>query len=53
MPSGVEPQNRRPTRGRAIIAGVAVLVTVVCVWKFIDYRNQPPVPPAQKVNSDR
>jgi hypothetical protein len=31
-----------PTRARKIIAWIAVILTVVAVWKFVDYRNQPP-----------
>jgi hypothetical protein len=32
----------RPTRARIIVAWVVVVLTVVAVWKFVDYRNQPP-----------
>jgi len=32
----------QPTLTRQIIAWIAVVLTVVAVWKFIDYRNQPP-----------
>ena len=31
-----------PTRARQIIAWIAVVLTVLAVWKFVDYRNQPP-----------
>jgi hypothetical protein len=31
-----------PTRARQIIAWIAVALTVLAVWKFVDYRNQPP-----------
>ena len=31
-----------PTRGRILLAWIAVVLTVIAVWKFIDYRNQPP-----------
>jgi hypothetical protein len=31
-----------PTRGRILLAWTVVVVTVIAVWKFIDYRNQPP-----------
>jgi len=31
-----------PTRGRIILAWIAVILTVLAVWKFIDYRNRPP-----------
>ncbi len=32
----------QPTRARAIVAWIVVILTVVAVWKFVDYRNQPP-----------
>jgi len=31
------------TRARAILAWIVVILTVVAVWKFVDYRNQPPL----------
>jgi hypothetical protein len=31
-----------PTRARAIVAWLVVSLTVLAVWKFTDYRNQPP-----------
>ena len=31
-----------PTRGRIIVAWIIVALTVFAVWKFVDYRNQPP-----------
>ena len=31
-----------PTRSRTILAWIVVILTVVAVWKFVDYRNQPP-----------
>jgi hypothetical protein len=31
-----------PTRARAIVAWLVVILTVLALWKFIDYRNQPP-----------
>jgi hypothetical protein len=38
---------KRPrTRSRAFFAGVFVVLTVIGVWKFIDYRAQPPLPPS-------
>jgi hypothetical protein len=40
-----------PTRGRILLAWTVVVVTVIAVWKFIDYRNQPPELPKQ-VTSD-
>jgi hypothetical protein len=35
----------QPTRGRMILATVVTLAIVLCVWKLIDYRTQPPPPP--------
>ena len=32
-----------PTRARAIVAWLVVILTVLAVWKFTDYRNQPPL----------
>jgi hypothetical protein len=32
----------QPTRGRTILAWIVVILTVVGVWKFVDYRSQPP-----------
>jgi hypothetical protein len=32
----------QPTRARTIVAWIVVILTVGGVWKFIDYRNQPP-----------
>ncbi len=40
--SGAQVQ---PTRGRMIFATLVVIVVVLCVWKLIDYRTQPPPPP--------
>jgi hypothetical protein len=31
-----------PTRSRTILAWIVVILTVVAVWKFVDYRNRPP-----------
>ena len=42
-----------PTRTRMIIAWIVVILVVVAVWKFVDYRNQPPLPPATPVISDQ
>ena len=33
------------TRGRVLVAGAIVFLTVIATWKFIDYRTQPPPPP--------
>jgi hypothetical protein len=32
-------------RGRKLVASLVVVVTLLGVWKFIDYRTQPPAPP--------
>jgi len=32
----------QPTRARIIAAWIVVILTVIAVWKFVDYRNQPP-----------
>ncbi|MFL6590623.1 MAG: hypothetical protein ACJ8M4_10675 [Chthoniobacterales bacterium] len=31
-----------PSRGRIILAWIVVVLTVIAVWKFVDYRNRPP-----------
>jgi hypothetical protein len=40
-----------PARLRGIVAWIVVVLTVLAVWKFADYRNQPPAI-AQPVTSD-
>ena len=40
-----------PARLRAIVAWIVVVLTVLAVWKFVDYRNQPPE--AKRVVSDK
>src|SRR3954468_14501259 len=35
-------ERHMASRSRVILAWMAVVLTVVAVWKFIDYRNQPP-----------
>jgi hypothetical protein len=35
----------QPTRVRNILAAIVVAITVLAVWKVIDYRSQPPPPP--------
>jgi hypothetical protein len=40
-----------PTRARALVAWLIVILTVLAAWKFIDYRNQPPE--AKRVISDK
>jgi hypothetical protein len=37
--------------GRTILAWIVVILTVLAVWKFADYRNQPPE--AKTVISDK
>ena len=31
-----------PTLARMIVAWIAVILVVIAVWKYVDYRNQPP-----------
>jgi hypothetical protein len=31
-----------PTRARIFLAWAVVILVVIAVWKFVDYRNQPP-----------
>ena len=45
MPSELHPEVA-PSRARTILALIIVALTVFAVWKFIDYRTQPPEPPA-------
>ncbi len=40
-----------PTRGKKIAAWAVVILTVIVLWEFIDYRMQPPLPP-RTVTSD-
>ncbi len=35
-----------PSRGRVFLASALVVLIVAGLWKFIDYRMQPPPPPA-------
>jgi hypothetical protein len=35
-----------PARGRILLATGIVIGTVIATWLFIDYRMQPPAPPA-------
>jgi hypothetical protein len=44
MPSELGP-GEAPSRARTILALIVVVLTVVAVWKIIDYRTQPPEPP--------
>jgi hypothetical protein len=41
----------QPSRARRIAAWIVVILTVVAVWTFIDYRNQPPM--VKTVTSDQ
>ena len=51
-----EMQSRELARGNGdvvvIVAWIVVILTVAAVWKFVDYRNQPP-PVPQPVTSDK
>jgi hypothetical protein len=42
-----------PTRARLILATIIVILTVAAVWKFIDYRMQPPPPPDRQIQPAR
>jgi hypothetical protein len=35
----------QPTVARKALAWLVVVLMVAGVWKFVDYRNQPPTPP--------
>src|SRR3954467_1946017 len=35
-------QRQMPSRSRMILAWSAVVLSLPAVWKFVDYRNQPP-----------
>ncbi len=43
--TSVPERESGPTRARMIVATIVVVLTVFAVWKFIDYRTQPPPPP--------
>jgi hypothetical protein len=36
------PHPRPATPGHPIVAWIVVVLTVLAVWKFTEYRNQPP-----------
>ncbi|MFZ1221494.1 MAG: hypothetical protein WAO00_19555 [Chthoniobacterales bacterium] len=36
-----------PTKARQITAWIVVVVTVLAVWAYVDYRGQPPPTPAR------
>ena len=44
MPSDPQPGNTT-WRVRTIVTLLIVALTVIAVWKFIEYRTQPPEPP--------
>lgn len=50
MPSELQPADA-PSRARTIVAVGLAILTVVAVWKVIDYRTQPPEP-TKAVTSD-
>ncbi|HEY6206354.1 MAG TPA: hypothetical protein VIW21_09340 [Chthoniobacterales bacterium] len=37
--------SHQPTKLQFWIATIAVILAVIAVWKYIDYRTQPPPPP--------
>lgn len=41
----------QPSRSRTVLAWIVVVLTVIAVWKFIDYRTQPPA--VKEVISDQ
>jgi hypothetical protein len=51
MPAAVVNGTTKPTRGRLLVAGVVVALTLIATWKFINHRTQPP--PPEEVTSDR
>jgi hypothetical protein len=44
MPPDSQPGNA-PSRVKTLVALIIVVLTVIAVWKFIEYRTQPPEPP--------
>jgi hypothetical protein len=44
MPADFQPRSTT-SRSRTILALIVVALTIIAVWKFIDYRTQPPPPP--------
>jgi hypothetical protein len=38
--------SSQPTRAHIAAAWITVILTVVAVWLFVDYRTQPPAPPS-------
>ena len=45
MASATDGEPSPPTPARMIVAALVVALTVLAVWKVIDYRSQPPPPP--------
>lgn len=43
-------RKETPTRGRPFLASMVVVLVVIGVWKFIDYRTQPPPPPQNVIS---
>jgi hypothetical protein len=44
--------SSQPTRARLAAAWITVILTVVAVWTFVEYRTQPPATP-KAVTSDK
>jgi hypothetical protein len=42
-----------PSKARQITAWIVVVVTVLAVWAYVDYRGQPPEPPPRPAASDQ
>ena len=36
----------QPSRARVVVAWIVIALTVLAVWKFIDYRTRPPAVPS-------
>jgi len=47
MPDAPSPRSRK------LLAWIVVALTVIGVSKFVDYRNQPPTPPARPAASEQ
>ena len=45
--SNGEGTEQPPSRWRVVLASFFVALTVLGVWKFIDYRTQAPPPPSR------
>lgn len=44
MPPDSQPGNTT-SRAKTFLALIIIVLTVIAVWKFIEYRTQPPEPP--------